>query len=460
MKDTQTTEGTTVVVSRQLLLLIAVTLFAIAPLIVNMGISSHGVKDDGVPTPEQAIFFALATLPGLIGLVNYISSQRTRYELQKDALSQLQTVASKEHPDTTDPRKFEPTLISWLTGALLLTGVFMIVAVLARFSDHKNLSVDGIVYAGYGTYVATLWFMLGRLNAHALSPRFLVNSAIKAAIAILIGFIASTSLGFFQPTNAAPAPGAATSAASAHMLLFMVGFFHDWALGYIRKKAVDIFQADKNAAAELPVGMIEGVDDAAADLLDELGISSVQHLATQNPLELSMRSLYPIKRVIDWVDQALLTLYFRDKIVAARELGIRGITDFMAIYEQASGLLPGRQQQSKDIMTSLAQKLGVPESALYVMADALRHDDSVKFLYNLRYIEGPADTGKAAPDDAVKLPPTDNVVNQDTPPGQNQDVGPEKLQLLKPDSPAPAPNNTPSPGDKSDEEKTPRAGEN
>jgi hypothetical protein len=373
-------EGTATIVFRQVLLLIAVTLFAAGPLIVHFTRVAEGKTAAPAPSADQLIFFGLATLPGLIGLVNYISSQRTRYELQKDALRQLQHDSS--NPEMTDPSKFEPTLVSWLTGSLLLTGVFMIVAVLARFADRGTLQIDGIVYAGYGAYVATLWFMLGRLNAHALSPRFLVNSAIKAAIAILIGFIASTSLDFFKP---APAGGAAGTVTSTHMLLFMVGFFHDWALGYIRKKAVEVFQANQNAATELPVGMIEGVDDAAADLLDEMGISSVQHLATQNPLELSMRSLYPIKRVIDWVDQALLTLYFHEKIVAARELGIRGVAEFVAIYMHASGLLEGSQKEAQELMTALAQKLGMSEAALYLMADACRHDDAVKFVYNLRH---------------------------------------------------------------------------
>jgi hypothetical protein len=392
MSEQDSSEGKAVVVFRQVLLLIAVTLFAAGPLIVHFARLAEktvaGVKE---PSPDQLIFFALATLPGLIGLINYIASQRTRYELQKDALRQLQH-DSANPSEMTDPSKFEPTLVSWLTGSLLLTGVFMIVAVLARFGDHGTPQIDGIVYAGYGTYVATLWFMLGRLNAHALSPRFLVNSAIKASIAILIGFIASSSLNFFQ----APASGGAVS---THMLLFMVGFFHDWALGYIRKKAVEVFQANQNAATEFPVGMIEGVDDSAADLLDEMGISSVQHLATQNPLELSMRSLYPIKRVIDWVDQALLTLYFREKIVAARELGIRGVAEFVAIYMHASGQLAGSEKEAQELMTALSQKLGMSAAALYLMAEACRHDDSVKFVYNLRHFgesKGKTPSGEAA----------------------------------------------------------------
>jgi hypothetical protein len=42
---------------------------------------------------------------------------------------------------------------------------------------------------------------------------------------------------------------------------------------------------------------------------------------------------------------------------------------------------------AKELMTVLAQKLGMSESALYLMADAFRHDDAVKFLYDLRHFD-------------------------------------------------------------------------
>jgi len=360
--------------SQKTLLVIISALFAAAPVIARL----FFFKSNLTHTPAQLIFFGLAPLPGLIGLITYVSSQKGRYELQKDELAQMQSLTPATDSNFADASKFEPSFVAWLTGALLLTGVFLIVAVLAPHASSERPAEMGIVFAGYGTYVSTLWFMLGRLNAHALSPRFLLNSTLKASIGILIGFIAAKSVGFF---------GKAESAMSAQMLLFMIGFFHDWALGYIRKKAVELFQVNQSpgTAPELPLAMIEGVDDAAADLLDELGISTAQHLAMQGPVELSMRSLYPIKRVIDWIDQALLTLYFRDKIVAAREVGVRGMTEFIAVYEQAAGIHAGRADQAKELMTVLAQKLGMSESALYLMAGACRHDDSVKFLYDLRH---------------------------------------------------------------------------
>jgi len=340
-----------------------VSLFAAVPLIVNAGVSNKGV-----PTPAHLIFFGLATLPGLIGLGNYVFSQQTRYELLKQQLEPVMKV----HPRITDPDKLQPSPVAWTAGSLLLTGVFMIVAVLAQFADKQNPGVVGMVFAGYGTYVATLWFMLGRLNAHALSPRFMVNSALKAAIGILIGFIACESVAFFKPT----------AATSTRLLLFMVGFFHDWALGYIRKRAAEIFQTDKSDADRLPLGMIEGIDDAAADLLDELGIDSVQHLATQCPVELSMNSLYPAGRVIDWINQALLALHFRNKITAMRETGIRGIAEFLALYKQAIDVSGSNLKiQAIETMKVLAQKLGIPEGALYLMANAAWEDDVVRRLF-------------------------------------------------------------------------------
>ena len=446
------TETSAVTRLQQIFLLVAVTLFAVAPLIVR-----SGIRDLRLPSPQQAMFYTLATLPGLIGLVNYVSSQRQRYELQKDALTQLEGVASRtDNANVTDATKFEPSFVAWLTGSLLLTGVFLVVAVLSHSIDEGKKEIPGIigiVYAGYGAYVATLWYMVGRLNAHALSPRFLINSAIKAAIAILLGFIASTSIGFFMPAAAATAGAAAGGAAAAttstttRMLLFMVGFFHDWALGYIRKKAVEVFQANQNAATELPVAMIEGVDDLAADLLDELGISSVQHLATQNPLELSMRSLYPIKRVIDWIDQALLTLYFREKIVAARELGIRGMSDFITVYRQASGLAAGRTQQSAEVMTALAQKLGMSEAALYLMADGCQHDDNVKFVSALRYFEQTKEAAPAPPEEAGGADIV--AASTATPAAPEAMTGDNKITLKKAEEPqAPPPH---EPGDAADQ---------
>jgi len=68
-------------------------------------------------------------------------------------------------------------------------------------------------------------------------------------------------------------------------------------------------------------------------------------------------------------------------------------------------------------MTVLAQKLGMSESALYLMAGACRHDDSVKFLYDLRHFN--------------EVPPPE--LPAETP------AGDDRLEILKADTTTPLP---------------------
>src|SRR5205814_4849853 len=120
--------------------------------------------------PQMPWLFVV--LPGIIGITNHIVTRRQRG---------AEPVAAAESIHL-------PKLREAFAAAMLLTGVF---AILANATHYENLS--GLVYAGYGAYVSTLWFMLVRLNANALSPRFLVNSALKASIAMFIGYMASAT---------------------------------------------------------------------------------------------------------------------------------------------------------------------------------------------------------------------------------------------------------------------------
>jgi hypothetical protein len=58
------------------------------------------------------------------------------------------------------------------------------------WSDPTVSSTAGllsVVYAGLGSYVAVLYFMISRIYASALSSRFLMTSAIATASAIVSG---------------------------------------------------------------------------------------------------------------------------------------------------------------------------------------------------------------------------------------------------------------------------------
>src|SRR5258706_8167506 len=123
-----------------------------------------------------SIFWAFAVLPGVIGAANYIVIQRPRMQAQNEVLHVLFRSCGER---TSIPSTYHPTFSYSLAASMLLTGVFSIAA-MANPADSP-----GLVYAGYGAYLSTLWFMLVRLNANALSARFLVNSALKTSMAML-----------------------------------------------------------------------------------------------------------------------------------------------------------------------------------------------------------------------------------------------------------------------------------
>jgi len=315
-------------------------------------------------------FWALALLPGIIGIANHLVTSR-QYEAD----------------DGHDESLHRPTFGQTVAAAGLLTGVFCIVA---RAAGEPHF--DGIVYAGYGTYISTVWFMLVRLNANALSPRFLANSALKAAIALMIGHVAST-------TDIVKQFGTLVSLPAMY---FLVGLFHSWAMKALRKTAMTTFGITQTAAADLPVRLLEGVDDGAVDVLEELGITSTQHLATMHAPEVCGRSLYPRDRVLDWIDQSILIMHSNGRINDLRALGIRSAYALITIAnhsreECAGGKLPasdGAYERFKQV----AQRLGTSVDGLYLIKQCIETDPayiSLEEMYPHRHRA--ADSGHTTP---------------------------------------------------------------
>ena len=291
-------------------------------------------------------FWPLALLPGIVGIANHLVVSR-------------QYQAHNGH----DELQHRPTFAETTAAAAVLAGVFCIVA-----RSEGDAKLDGIVYAGYGTYISTVWFMLVRLNANALSPRFLVNSALKASIALMIGFVASMP-------EISKLFGAGVSLKA---LYFLIGLFEPWAMKALRKTAMATFGVAQTGAADLPVRLLEGVDDGAVDVLEELGITSIQHLATMHAPEVCGRSLYPRDRVLDWIDQSILIMHTNGRINDLRALGIRSAYGLITVAEHAREECTGGKPPADDAaygrFKQVAQRLGTSVDGLYLIKQCIESD--------------------------------------------------------------------------------------
>jgi hypothetical protein len=331
-------------------------------------------------------FWALALLPGITGIANYLVTSQ-----QRDADTTTPTEAMTSPPETSKPAKgkkkedqHRPKFRQTLAAATVLTAVFCIVA---RAAGHENL--DGLVYAGYGTYISTVWFMLVRLNANALSPRFMVNSTLKAGIALMIGYVASKTDVVTQFGTIVNLPA----------MYFLAGLFHSWAMKALRRTAMATFGVKQASAADLPVRLLEGVDDDAVDVLEELGITSVQHMATMHAPEICGRSLYPRNRVLDWIDQSILIMHTNGRINELRALGIRSAYALITVARHAFDECACGQTKdaAHDRLKQAGERLGLSIPGMYLVKTCIETDPAYLALKR-EYPEWHQESGASAYD--------------------------------------------------------------
>jgi hypothetical protein len=301
-----------------------------------------------------------------------------------------------------------PGILAMFGGAVALCFPFLLVSTLsagflfpeivepslrAVVSGNFQEGLRGMVFAGYGVYVYTLLLIIHRIHAAALSSEFLMATTARALITLVMGFVAG-QMQLIQALGTDNQSG---------FLYFILGAFPSWALQALRRRVQTIFQPSVPSQDALSLEYVDGINDQISERLEELGISDIQHLASADPGELTLRTLYPLARTIDWVDQALLITYLRDKIGAARQLGLRGAIDMRETWLEArNSALEGQEtgaattggvmavelldagQRARLLLQDLATRIGIPQQAIYTIGARLSEEYQVDFLAYLR----------------------------------------------------------------------------
>jgi hypothetical protein len=359
------------------------------------------------PLPHHP-FGLLSCLPGFIALFNMIAVKihfdKTIGELKRVRGKQRAKDQARQQPAPgfeADVAEYGPRWSYMIFGVIALTTVFAIVAVLGGHGGWPTTDLGagratsgtidgraGLVYAGYGAYIYTLILVISRLNSAALTGNFLAVSAVRSAIALVLGYVAAATNIF-----------AGLSPNQGLFVLFFIGLFPSWAMDALRQKGQEIFKRAIPSCDILPICMIDGLDDGIADRLAETGIWDIVHIATCDPFGLAAKTLYPIHRIIDWMDQAILISYVRNQIVVFRTCGIRGAIDFAGVYRDAMGLTddenkdkqtpaalanrPELQKRGKELITILSQKTSLPEQVIYTIGRNVFEDSVVNYLWTL-----------------------------------------------------------------------------
>jgi hypothetical protein len=173
-------------------------------------------------------------------------------------------------------------------------------------------------------------------------------------------------------------------------LFFIIAFMPRVFITYLRKAASKILTDDGKAADELPIQLVQGIDIWKEQRLEEEGIESIENLATSDILTLAVKTHYPIRTLIDWIDQAILIQRFPAKVQALRDSGLAiSAIDF-------AWMSPANNSGSKTLAGVVAAAISLNPDIVAVAMDSMFQDTYINILWTLWQNEG-TDSGHPSP---------------------------------------------------------------
>lgn len=209
----------------------------------------------------------------------------------------------------------QPTaeLIKYQTGALLVFGM-----------------------AFLGAYLWGLQMIVRRYTLNDLVPaayyHFGVRMIFSAAIAMLVYHSLDGGADF---DGGGDFDGAVAGPALLPALAFIVGMFPQRGLHWLNQRLSFLIPKAKSAARDLPLDMVEGISRYDRLRLEELGVESCYDLASADFIPLLLKTPYGARELIDWLLQAKLCVHFGAGVKSLRDNGIRQITDFEMLDDEA-----------------------------------------------------------------------------------------------------------------------------
>ena len=247
---------------------------------------------------------------------------------------------------------------------LVLTGAETVSPTMSA-DAMKSLRMRSMLVISLAFIGAFIWSardIVRRLIRGDLTPSAYYSAGLRMVYAALLSLMLSFLL------RALPFP---ESSQVLPVVAFLTGMLPDQALVYLREK-IPIFAGARNAAAEMPLDAIEGINGFHAVRLGEVGVDNAQNLAEANLLELLLKTPFNAAQLIDWIAQAKLYAYFKADVEKLRRVGIRTIFDFKSACAAPEQLL------------RIASEAEASELALRVVYAQIKDDRGIERLYEFR----------------------------------------------------------------------------
>lgn len=164
------------------------------------------------------------------------------------------------------------------------------------------------------------------------------------------------------------------SGKNALMTCFIIAFVPRLFLTWAKKYARGIVSAGDSPVEELDIQLIQGIDIWKEERLEEEGIESVQNLATADALSLAVKTHYPLRTILDWIDQAILIQRFPSRLKQIQDAGLA----VSAIELCRISLL-----KADALVATIAGKLGFDPAILTYEMEPMIEDAAIQHIWHL-----------------------------------------------------------------------------
>jgi hypothetical protein len=129
--------------------------------------------------------------------------------------------------------------------------------------------------------------------------------------------------------------------------------------------------------------LVQGLTQDIVARLNEVGVSSVAHLANQDPVNLLRLTNIEWRNILDMMDQAYLATYVDDAIGKLRAKRIRGAIEMAVLCERIKHGDAATSANALAVIQSIAPDLGKDEASVRNLVQNLAEDPQVQRIWSL-----------------------------------------------------------------------------
>ncbi len=167
---------------------------------------------------------------------------------------------------------------------------------------------------------------------------------------------------------------------------FLLGTFPTGTLfTYGRRLATQQLKVGEGGeSSRLELESLQGVGRTNAERFMDEGLTTMTELAWVDPVDLTIRTNRDFNYIVDCVSQALLWVYFGDKMNVLNKVSLRGAQEAFTLIESLRSADPTVQNAASKALDEVAAIVGVNrEAAFYTLSEQVHNDPYTKFLHEI-----------------------------------------------------------------------------